>query len=266
MEIGWRGLLRLHNFQHSLDLSQAVFAASCRDSNLMIAALNGLLPTPLRLPIETPTAGSSEVRLERRLDACARAIPVARGCPEPAARPSRVRRPVVRTFQGDRECGPAFGIRRNHSATWRRAASPVSAVPHEPAADHRAGPAHSTPAVDVDRLAVLQGVVDSVQGRGHLLRTARNAQIPYRAALVLNAQAAALSLPLGSWRVRRQDGRVTGSSRRSGLFRHRASERVSHRTRWRSSGRDTRPPRIVPESPVAVGNRGLARLVRHGRI
>ncbi len=49
LEIGWRGLLRLHNFQHNLDLSVAEFAANCRDSALFFEDLNGLLPARLRL-------------------------------------------------------------------------------------------------------------------------------------------------------------------------------------------------------------------------
>ena len=50
LRAGWGGLSRLHNFQHNLDLSEAVFAASCRDSNLMIAGLDSLLPASLQLP------------------------------------------------------------------------------------------------------------------------------------------------------------------------------------------------------------------------
>ncbi len=49
LRTGWAGLSRLHGFQHNLDLSEDEFAASCRDSNLMFAGLNGLLPAPLRL-------------------------------------------------------------------------------------------------------------------------------------------------------------------------------------------------------------------------
>ena len=49
LRIGWHALARLHNFQHNLDQSEAGFAASCRDSTLLFAGLNGLLPTALRL-------------------------------------------------------------------------------------------------------------------------------------------------------------------------------------------------------------------------
>ena len=50
LEIGWRGLLRLHNFQHNLDLSEAEFSSNCRISATLFTGLSGLLPTPLRLP------------------------------------------------------------------------------------------------------------------------------------------------------------------------------------------------------------------------
>ncbi len=47
---GWRGLSRLHGFQHNLDLSEAAFAANCRESARLFASLNSLLSAPLRLP------------------------------------------------------------------------------------------------------------------------------------------------------------------------------------------------------------------------
>ena len=47
-------------------------------------------------------------------------------------------------------------------------------VSHQPTTDHRAGPADSTPAVDVNGLAVIQCVVDGVEDRGHLLGPARD--------------------------------------------------------------------------------------------
>ena len=50
LRIGWRGLLRLHNFQHNLHLSGAEFATNCRFSALMFTGLNSLLPATLRLP------------------------------------------------------------------------------------------------------------------------------------------------------------------------------------------------------------------------
>ena len=50
LEIGWRGLTRLHSYQHNLHLSEAEFATNCRDSALLFAGLDSLLPTPLQLP------------------------------------------------------------------------------------------------------------------------------------------------------------------------------------------------------------------------
>ena len=49
LRAGWGGLSRLHSFQHNLHLSQAEFAANCRDGNLIIAGLDSLLSTPLWL-------------------------------------------------------------------------------------------------------------------------------------------------------------------------------------------------------------------------
>ena len=199
LEIGWRGLLRLHNFQHNLDLSQAVFAASCRDSNPDDRGIERYSPHRAASPI-------GRLRLARRGELGQTGpAPALRRRPEGALRrrlgPVSDKSPLLGRLWGP---GVRAGLWHLPEPLGDLAESGVagSAVPHEPAADHSARSAHSAPAVDVDRLAVLQGVVDSVQGRGHLLRTARNAQIPYRAALVLNAQAAAFGLLLGNGRVR----------------------------------------------------------------
>ena len=50
LEMGWKGIARLHGFQHNLHLSEAAFAATCHDSTLLFAGLNDLLPATLRLP------------------------------------------------------------------------------------------------------------------------------------------------------------------------------------------------------------------------
>ena len=50
LEMGWKGISRLHGFQHNLELSEAAFAANCRESARLFAGLNSLLPDPLRLP------------------------------------------------------------------------------------------------------------------------------------------------------------------------------------------------------------------------
>ena len=46
---GWRGLSRLHSFQHNLQLGEAEFASNCHNSTLLFAGLDGLLSAPLRL-------------------------------------------------------------------------------------------------------------------------------------------------------------------------------------------------------------------------
>ena len=50
LQVGWRGLARLHGFQHNLDLSEAEAAANCRFSALVFTGLDSLLPVPLQLP------------------------------------------------------------------------------------------------------------------------------------------------------------------------------------------------------------------------
>ena len=50
LQVGWRGLSRLHSYQHNLHLSEAEFASHCSSSSLLFAGLSSLLPTPLRLP------------------------------------------------------------------------------------------------------------------------------------------------------------------------------------------------------------------------
>ena len=49
---GWKGISRLHGFQHNLDLSETAFAANCRESARLFAGLNSLLPDPLRVPLD----------------------------------------------------------------------------------------------------------------------------------------------------------------------------------------------------------------------
>ena len=50
LRVGWRGLSRLHSFQHNFHLREAEFATHCRSSSLLFGGLNSLLPTSLRLP------------------------------------------------------------------------------------------------------------------------------------------------------------------------------------------------------------------------
>ena len=46
----WGVLVRLHNFQHNLDMSEGEFTGLCRESEPFFADLNSLLPAELRLP------------------------------------------------------------------------------------------------------------------------------------------------------------------------------------------------------------------------
>ena len=47
--VGWRRFVRLHNFQHNLDMPEAQFKLACRRSHRLFDELNGLLPVNLRL-------------------------------------------------------------------------------------------------------------------------------------------------------------------------------------------------------------------------
>lgn len=49
--VGWTYLVRLHNFQHNLDLPEAEFGDACTYSRPFFATLNALLPPALRLPV-----------------------------------------------------------------------------------------------------------------------------------------------------------------------------------------------------------------------
>ena len=49
LRVGWRGLSRLHSFQHNLHSSEADFSADCHASTSLFAGLNALLPAALRL-------------------------------------------------------------------------------------------------------------------------------------------------------------------------------------------------------------------------
>ena len=48
--VGWSYLVRMHNFQHNLDLPEPQFVDACNYSARFFAILNGLLPLRLRLP------------------------------------------------------------------------------------------------------------------------------------------------------------------------------------------------------------------------
>ena len=48
--IGWTYLVRLHNFQHNLDMTEAQFRDACEYSQLFFITLNIELPPALRLP------------------------------------------------------------------------------------------------------------------------------------------------------------------------------------------------------------------------
>ncbi len=50
LRANWPYLALLHNFQHNLDLPEAQFVGACNQSGVLIASLNGLLPTHLQLP------------------------------------------------------------------------------------------------------------------------------------------------------------------------------------------------------------------------
>ena len=48
--VGWSYLVRMHNFQHNLDLPEPQFVDACNYGARYFGILNSLLPTTLRLP------------------------------------------------------------------------------------------------------------------------------------------------------------------------------------------------------------------------
>ena len=64
-----------------------------------------------------------------------------------------------------------------------------ASMPYQPTADHSAGSPDSSPAVDVHRLAVSHGGVDSVEHIRHLMGVARDAQVDNRMPLVPSGHA-----------------------------------------------------------------------------
>ena len=73
-------------------------------------------------------------------------------------------------------------------------------MPYQPAADHRSGSAHSTPAVDVDGLSAVEGGVDGVEDRSHIRGSVRHVHIGNRPPFVANGDA-----PVPSILVRKID-------------------------------------------------------------
>ena len=88
---------------------------------------------------------------------------------------------------------PALGNLRE-SITCR------AAMPYQPAADHRSGSTHSTPAVDVNGLSAVEGGVDGVEDRSHIPGSVRHVHIGNRPPFVADGDA-----PVPSFLVRKLD-------------------------------------------------------------